>query len=248
MHSTNGDATGQTTGQINDQASTSSMSNTPPPRQEPTTAQPQQPGRWRLSNRTRIRVLIAMPLVAAGLWLGGLLWFIATMPLASPHDPGLPATDAVVVLTGGSNRLQTGIDLLRDGRASKLFITGVYRGVEVDELLRLARNAPEELECCIELDHLAGDTVENAAETVRWMAAQGYQSLRLVTSDYHIRRSLLELAMADPALEVTPHAITPKDQPLHDWWRRPESVRLYAVEYTIFLVPSLRYRLYQWRR
>ena len=198
-----------------------------------------------MTARRRLVVLMSVALLSLTAWLGGLIWFIQTMPLATPTPADTEMTDAIVVLTGGSNRLQTGIDLLRRGQASKLFVTGVYQGVEVDELLGLARNAPGELECCIELDHNALDTVENAAETSRWMQEQGYQSLRLVTSDYHMRRSLLEFAMADPDMVVIPHAITPKDQPIAGWWQRPESLKLYTNEYTKFLVTSLRYRLYR---
>ena len=198
-----------------------------------------------LTARGRLVMIMAVCLLALLSWTGGLLWFVQTMPLAAATGPDTEMTDAIVVLTGGSNRLQTGIDLLQQGRGSKLFVTGVYQGVEVDELLRLARNAPGELECCIELDYQALDTVENASETARWMNEQGYRTMRLVTSDYHMRRSLLEFAMADPSMVITPHPITPKDQPLSGWWQRPESLRLYSTEYTKFLVTWLRYRLYR---
>lgn len=202
---------------------------------------------WQLTARGRVVVVITAALLLILAWTAGLLWFVQTMPLPAPTGPDTAMTDAVVVLTGGTNRLQTGIDLLRQGRASKLFVTGVYQGVEVDELLGLARNAPGELECCIELDHKALDTVENATETARWMREQGYQSMRLVTSDYHMRRSLLEFMMADPNMVITPHPITPKDQPQNSWWQRPESLRLYTTEYTKFLVTWVRYRLYRLR-
>ncbi|MEM6903468.1 MAG: YdcF family protein, partial [Pseudomonadota bacterium] len=118
-------------------------------------------------------------------------------------------------------------------------------GVEVQELLRLARNAPADLECCIELDYEADDTVENAAETVTWMRNQGFTSLRLVTSNYHMPRSLLELQMADPSLKVLPHAIAPDTISQDGWWRQPRSLGLYATEYTKYLLTRARYALYQ---
>src|SRR3546814_8190635 len=86
-------------------------------------------------------------------------------------------TDAIIVLTGGSERLPTGLDLLSRDRADKLFVSGVYAGVEVAELLRLSRQSPQELACCIVLGYAANDTRGNAVETAEWMRAEGYKSL-----------------------------------------------------------------------
>ena len=78
-------------------------------------------------------------------------------------------SDAIVVLTGGSERLQEGIRLLADGKAQKLLVSGVYRGVDVRALLRLSQDAPEELTCCIAIGYEADDTRGNASETAAWI-------------------------------------------------------------------------------
>jgi uncharacterized SAM-binding protein YcdF (DUF218 family) len=197
-----------------------------------------------LTVRTRLLIVGIAAAVAAFGWLGGLIWFVSTLPADARVDME-SHTDAIVVLTGGTNRLQTGIDLLREHKADKLFITGVYRGVEIAELLRLARNAPGDLECCIELDYEAGDTVGNAAETARWMNEHGYKSMRLVTSNYHMRRSMLEFRMAGAAETILAHPITPEDFHAEGWWRQQHNLSLLASEYTKYLITMLRYGLYR---
>ena len=108
-------------------------------------------------------------------WMLGLFTFLKLIPDSADKPP--LKTDAIVVLTGGSLRLQTGLLLLKKGWAEKLFVSGVHRGVDVRQLLRLARTSPSEAECCIQLGHAADDTAGNAAETQQWMAAQNFQSL-----------------------------------------------------------------------
>ena len=112
-------------------------------------------------------------LVAAAcclLWLGGLLWF-ATPPAA---DTRAAATDAIIVLTGGRLRLQSGMDLLREGKGRKLFVSGVNQQVDLDELLRRFRPCSGLGACCIVLGHDADNTFGNALETAQWMRQQGF--------------------------------------------------------------------------
>ena len=96
----------------------------------------------------------------------------------------------------GSLRLDSGIELLRQGRGRKLFVSGVNQGVDLEQLLRISGNdagqIPDWALCCVALGHEAYDTLGNAHETARWMRQQGYHSLRLVTAWYHMPRSLLE--------------------------------------------------------
>jgi uncharacterized SAM-binding protein YcdF (DUF218 family) len=100
--------------------------------------------------------------LALGAWIAGLFWFAGRIPEPGPADT--TPTDAIAVPTGGSGRLQAGLDLLAAGRAAKLFVSGVYRGVEVAELLRLSANAPDRLRCCVTLGYSADNTTGNARE------------------------------------------------------------------------------------
>jgi uncharacterized SAM-binding protein YcdF (DUF218 family) len=177
-------------------------------------------------------------LALAGGFFGGLLWFTGQLPSVVPPSSG--RTDAIVVLTGGSGRLHQGLDLLAQGQAKKLFVSGVYRGVEVDELLSLARRAPENLACCIVLGYEADDTHGNAVETAAWIRESNYRSLRLVTSAYHMPRSLLEFRRALPDVEIVPHPVFSERFREYGWWRSWGSVKLVLAEYVKYLMALAR--------
>lgn len=190
--------------------------------------------------------LTVLTLLLAAAWVSGLAWFagsIAREPPATGGAEGLEHTDAIVVLTGGSGRLSAGLDLLKAGRAGKLFVSGVYSSVDVKELLSLSQLSPDKVECCVVLGYAAADTVGNAYETAGWMEEQGFGSLRLVTANYHMPRALLEFAMAAPRIRVVPHAVAPANVHLAEWWRWPGTASLLATEYNKYLVALLRYRL-----
>ena len=200
-----------------------------------------------MSSRIRGRAAMARKLwvwwlgIAATLsagWLAGLIWFAETIPTAA-GTPG-QRTDAVVVLTGGTGRLEVGIDLLAQGRAKKLFISGVYRGVDVSEILRLVKKQGKDLECCMALGHLADNTRGNAAETADWMKAEGYRSLRLVTANYHMRRSWLEFRRAMPKVAIIAHPVSPRGFKAREWWLWPGSLRLVTGEYLKYLIALVR--------
>lgn len=160
------------------------------------------------------RILWLMGVLLA-LWLGGFAWFIASS-LWVRIDRASP-TDAIVVLTGGKHRLETGLRLLEEGKAGKLFISGVNPAVDRDTLLRAFGPAAQREACCIVLGHAADNTVGNAVETAAWMHQEGYRSLRLVTSWYHMHRSLLEFRRAIPAIHVIANPVFAGDSEPGGW-------------------------------
>lgn len=179
------------------------------------------------------------PLFLFGLWLAGLIAFASGIP--GDIEDSTTHTDAIVVLTGGSERLETGLALLRQGLGDKLFVSGVYRGIDVAELLRLARQTPDQVECCIVLGHAADNTIGNAAETAQWMKQEGFHSLRLVTGNYHMRRSLSEFHHAMPDVAIVAHPVFPDAVKRDHWWLWPGTVHLIISEYTKFLLGQLRH-------
>ncbi len=189
--------------------------------------------RWRLFVWTATGAL-----VLAGAWFAGLVWFTGQIP-GRVHDR-TSKSDAIVVLTGGSERVATGIDLLARHRGKKLFVSGVYHGTEVSRLLELSKRAPDELECCVALGYTAGDTVGNARETARWMERQGYGSMRLVTANYHMPRSLLVFRRAMPEVTIIPHPVFPDRVKVAHWWQWPGTASLLAEEYTKYLITLVR--------
>lgn len=175
-------------------------------------------------------------LIAAlgAVWFGGLLWFTSHVPTSG--DPPTTRTDAIVVLTGGTGRLDMGLQLLEQEAADHLFVSGVARGVDVATLLRVAQRAPKELECCISVGYRADDTAGNAAETADWVNKRGFKSIRLVTASYHMPRSLIEFRHAMPEIAVIPHPVYPPQFKRSQWWLWPGTAALLASEYNKYVI------------
>lgn len=192
------------------------------------------PSRRRRGGSSFTRRAFTVVLLGLGAWSAGFFWFIEQIP--SRVEQPETMTDAIVVLTGGGGRLAAGLELLAQGRARKLFVSGVYRGVEVAEILRAARRAPEELECCVKLGHDAVDTRSNANETGQWMAAEGFTSLRLVTASYHMPRSRVEFRRAMPTARVIAHPVFQGSVHIDEWWRWPGTTALLIGEYNKYLI------------
>lgn len=182
--------------------------------------------------------MLAGVIVLVLLWAGGFLWFVTLLPkdVAAPERE----TDAIVVLTGGTGRVDQGLRLLAEKRAGRLFVSGVYRGVDVDALLGTAPDASPTLSCCVDLGHDARTTRGNATETARWITDNGIASVRLVTAAYHMPRSLLEFRHLMPGVAIVPHPVFPAHVKQDEWWRWPGSAHLLAQEYTKYLVTRLR--------
>jgi uncharacterized SAM-binding protein YcdF (DUF218 family) len=186
----------------------------------------------------RLGFVAAVLTTAGALWVGGLFWFTSQIPdeVADPASK----TDAIVVLTGGSLRVQSGLELLADGKAKKLFVSGVYRGTDVAALLHTSRQSPERLSCCIVLGHAADNTLGNALETAAWMRREGFHSLRLVTGSYHMPRSLLEFARAMPDVTIVANPVFPENVKQDRWWAWPGTASLIIGEYNKYLVALAR--------
>jgi uncharacterized SAM-binding protein YcdF (DUF218 family) len=191
-----------------------------------------------MSVRRLLRRLASFFVTMLILWLGGLAWFIASSVLVTV-DRTSP-TDAIVVLTGGRLRLETGLELLVAGKAEKLFVSGVNPRVDRNALLRVLGPAAEREACCIVLGHAADNTVGNARETASWMHDEGYRSLRLVTSWYHMRRSLLEFSRAMPRVTTIAHPVFAGHSDRDDWSGWYAAVPLVLGEYHKYLAAWVR--------
>ncbi len=189
------------------------------------------PGGERRSRRVLAGMTVAA-VAAAGLWTWGLFRFVDDIPTAVAD--ATTRTDGIVVLTGGTQRLGEGLDLLSRDLAKKLFVSGVYRGVDVRALLQAVKRRPGGLEDRIAIGN-ATNTTGNALETTAWMAEQKYGSLRLVTGAYHMPRSLLEFRHAMPAVTLVPHPVFPGHVKQDRWWAWPGTANLLVGEYTKYL-------------
>jgi uncharacterized SAM-binding protein YcdF (DUF218 family) len=161
--------------------------------------------------------------------LAGLPVFLGAIE-AAPAD-GTRPTDAIVVLTGGAERVRTGLQLLDAGAAPRLFISGVAPGLTLAELARAHGRDPAALQGRVDLGHAAATTVGNAAETAAWLRGRrlAHPSLRVVTAGYHMPRALVELQRALPEAELLAHPVTPAILREEVPWSR--QARLWLGEY-----------------
>jgi uncharacterized SAM-binding protein YcdF (DUF218 family) len=138
-----------------------------------------------------IRRIVSLVLLV---WLLGFALFVVILPGSADGVK----TDAIVVLTGGTGRIERGLLILARGDAKRLLVSGVDPAVREEELAQL-QNAPRALfACCVDLGKDAVDTRSNAAEAARWMKHRGYRSVRLVTTDWHMPRARFELERVLP--------------------------------------------------
>ena len=139
-----------------------------------------------------IRRLIS---AVAILWALGFVWFAVALP--GPVDAA--RTDAVIVPTGAAGRIERGLEVVRSDQARLLLVTGVDREVKQAEFAAQFGVPMDLMECCVSLGFAAVDTRSNADETAAWVRENRIVSLRLVTTDWHMRRAAGELARALPS-------------------------------------------------
>ncbi len=187
-----------------------------------------------------IRLAVAAAITAAFAALALLLWFGFTMPAAP--DEAAAKTDAIVVLTGGEARLEAGYELLKQDLAKRLFVTGVDPKVTRPELLKRLGDPPAELASRIEFESQAVNTIGNASKTAAWFNSQNMKSMRLVTANYHMRRSRLLFQRAMPDARILAQPVIPKDLKVDDWWTTRHGTEVVSREMakyfaTLFHIP-----------
>ncbi|PZQ46115.1 MAG: YdcF family protein [Micavibrio aeruginosavorus] len=141
-------------------------------------------------------------------WTIGWLWFAANVVSMKPQDLETK-TDAVIVLTGGDKRVNTGFDLVAEGKANYILISGVNPKVTSAELFALWNGNHSKVLPKVTLDYAAGDTVSNATESKKWIAEHEIKSIRLVTANYHMTRSMLMFHKEMPGLIIYKHPVVP---------------------------------------
>jgi uncharacterized SAM-binding protein YcdF (DUF218 family) len=151
--------------------------------------------------------------------------------------------DGIVVLTGGSSRVNDAFELLASKRGRRLLITGVYPATNSGEISRVLPEYERLFACCVDLDRTAVNTLGNAIGTRRWVRAQGFQSLIVVTSAYHMPRALAELAHQLPGVELVPYPVVTEKLRTEPWWSNLNTAKLLFSEYVKYIVASIRMRL-----
>ncbi len=139
-------------------------------------------------------------------WALGFVWFAAIPP--QPIDAG--RSDAAVVLTGGDGRIQRSLEVLARGWVKQVLVAGVDSEVRPREFAVEYEVTGKTMACCITLDKISVDTRTNAREAAAWLSANKVHSVRLITSDWHMRRAAWELGNAAPDVEIARDAVRTK--------------------------------------
>jgi len=194
------------------------------------------------------RASIAFSILVLSLWLICFLRFFSSIPLI--NSMGQSKADAIIVLTGGVKRLAAGFDLLVAGRSNLLFVSGVNTSVKLSDIQEISQNQgivldEKYIQCCVKLGYAAFNTRGNAIESSEWITKNRIGSIFLVTSNYHIDRSLLEFRLKMPDLKIHKYPVISNNVMLEEWWRHPSSMRLLVTEYHKFMYTVAKFFLYK---
>lgn len=181
-----------------------------------------------------------LSLLVVGLFfVAGFGWFVTHISrLATPEDPG--SADAIIVLTGGQARIDAALQLLKSGKGERLLISGVNPLADRDDLRAVNGGEKSLFDCCVDIDHAALNTIGNAEESAKWVESHAYNSVILVTNNYHMPRSLLEMRRLLHSAELKPYPVVNSRLDNGDWIAKPATLRVLFTEYTKFLAAIVR--------
>ena len=184
------------------------------------------------------RALLMVFGLAVALLAADFFAFVHRMP-AIEAAPARNA-DGIVALTGGPFRINDALDLLAAGRGKRLLISGVNPVTRPGEISRLVPEHQRWFTCCVDIDYSA-NTIGNAVETRRWVQARGFQSLIVVTANFHIPRAMFELGHQLPDVTLVPFGVVSDKVHVEAWWENPETARLLFLEYLKYIVARVRF-------
>jgi len=187
-----------------------------------------------------LRLAVLAAIAFAMFALGGFLRFANS--LSTIEVPKQPTAHGIVVLTGGSQRIQVAVDLLQKNAAGRLLISGVNTSTTIEQLAKVTGAPVSLFETRVDLDHRAANTTGNAHEIAAWAKKNKYEALIVVTSAYHMPRSMTELKYALPeGFGLTPYPVSPEDLDLSSWYTDFGTIRLLFSEYAKFMLVKFRH-------
>ena len=186
---------------------------------------------------------LTMAAGATGLILlaGGFVRFVSS--IAGDEVSLESKADGIVALTGAAGRIPDAIELLATERGKRLLITGVHRATSSREIARITPLYSKYFTCCIDLDRSALNTFGNALETRRWAREHNFNSLIVVTSNWHMPRAMAELAHQLPDVTLIAYPVISEKVKTEPWWSNTDTARLLLAEYLKYLFALMRMRL-----
>jgi uncharacterized SAM-binding protein YcdF (DUF218 family) len=146
----------------------------------------------------------------------GFIIFIARIPSVPKAFPFL--SEAIVIVTGGTGRLEAGTTLWRKNIAPLVFISGVNPEVKRSELIAILKIDPDIADRHVFLGYRARTTRENGEEVAKWLHDRHIRRAVLVTNDYHLPRALAELERSVPDVIWQGYAVTSAEMSPEAWY------------------------------
>ncbi len=191
--------------------------------------------------KKRLGLRILFVAVITALTAGAIGEFIVfAQDVASKRAPSKVRADAIVVLTGGHDRVYEAVRLLEAGKAKRLLISGVHPGTTRKQLAAVTSSSKPLEASTVDLDRVALNTAGNAAETAAWVRKNGFSKLLVVTSAYHLPRAEAELSDAMPEVELIPYPVFSRGLNLDAWYMEPATMQLLMREYVKYILARLR--------
>ena len=166
--------------------------------------------------------------------------------LTLQKDP-INLSSKVVILTGGTNRIKEGFEVIykldkKSITNLKVLVSGTGKGfskLSLQEKLNPGFDL-RLIECCVELDSVSQNTYSNAIETSKWVSKNNIEEILLITSNYHIPRSILEFQNKMPNLKILYYPIIPKKHQINKWLKSFETFSLIFIEYCKYIIANVR--------
>lgn len=189
--------------------------------------------------RPALRVCGFVALAALVLFAGGFGWFADKVShMTTPLNPA--RADAIIVLTGGQSRLDAAMDLLASGKGERLLISGVHPSATKRQLQAAMGGDKRLFSCCVDIDRAALDTIGNAEESAKWVENHAYGSIIIVTNNYHMPRSLLEMGRLLHGARLEPYPVVNTNLGNGGWLTKPEALRVLLTEYSKYVLSLAR--------
>ena len=188
-----------------------------------------------------MRVFLAVIFAVLLTYAIGFVLFVSSLP-AAPAAP--PKADGIVALTGGGERLDTAVALLEHGAGKRLLVSGVAQETSKETVGKMSDGGAR-FACCADIGYAAEDTHGNAEEAAALAHEHHFHSLLIVTSRYHMPRTMREFSAALPDVTLIAYPVEQSGIPLAGWYLHPKTAQLLHREYVKYLASLVLIRLVQ---
>lgn len=130
------------------------------------------------------------------------------------QSPTPDKADGLVVLAGGTGRIDGGFKLLSEGKGERLLLSGINQDLDFEIIMRDIGQDQALKDCCVDAESTSTDTRSNAIEAISWAREKDYKSLILITSDFHMPRSQIIFEEYSEGILIIPHPVKSEISPL----------------------------------